>query len=139
MSFRRTVNWLLILILSTLILSVSACNTTDKPDTDEETPGEVSGDQVPIIEIIEDPSRYENNLVTVAGEYRGWHADDDSGPPVTRSDWVVRDETGCIYITGKSAGLDPDKDIGTLLEVRGTVRVTDDGAPYIEAEAIEVK
>jgi hypothetical protein len=139
LSFKRMVNWLSILVLTTLFISISACSTTSKTDTDEETPGEMPDAQVPIVEIIENPSRYENNLVTVAGEYRGWHSDDGTGPPVTRSDWVIRDDTGCIYVTGKMPDLDPDEDIGTPLEVEGTVRVTDKGSPYIEAETIEVE
>lgn len=75
-------------------------------------------------------------MVTVSGEYRGWEAGYGS-PPVTRSDWIVRDETGGIYVTGKvSPGLDPVEDRGKEITVCGVVKVKD-GQTYIEAEAIK--
>ena len=55
-------------------------------------------------------------------------------PPVTRSDWVLKDETGSIYVTGKvSPGLDPVEDIGEKITVYGIVRLKDNQA-YIEAK-----
>jgi hypothetical protein len=66
------------------------------------------------------------------------------GPPATRSDWVIKDSTGAIYISAKSEakvpdGLSPDslEDTGTILKVIGTVRVTEDGHAYMEAKTIE--
>ncbi len=73
--------------------------------------------------------------MTLSGEYRGWEAGHGS-PTVTRSDWILQDETGAIYITGKAPpGFDPVKDIGKKVTVHGIVRVKDDQA-YIEAEII---
>ena len=71
----------------------------------------------------------------MSGEYRGWEPGYGS-PPVTRSDWVLKDETGGIYVTSKvSPGLDPTKDIGKRITVSGLVRVKD-GQAYIEARAV---
>lgn len=96
----------------------------------------VGGEQVSIADIISDPTGYEGKTVTVSGEYRGWEAGHGS-PPVTRSDWIVKDETGAIYVTGRvSPGLDPVEDKGTKITVQGVVKVKDDQA-YIEAEAIK--
>lgn len=53
-------------------------------------------------DINNNPSVYDGKSVTVIGEYRGWQSELGHGPPVTRSDWILRDETGEIYITGKS-------------------------------------
>jgi len=79
-------------------------------------------------------------LVQVSGTYRGWRPDPNSpacrpGPPVTRSDWAISDQTGCIFVTGKS-GLDPTADYGKPVTVTGTVRKTSKGQPYIEARSV---
>ncbi len=88
-----------------------------------------------IANITSNPTIYEGKTVTLSGEYRGWEAGHGS-PPVTRSDWVLKDETGSIYVAGKvSPGLDPAKDIGKKLTVDGIVRVKDSQA-YIEAKIV---
>ena len=92
-------------------------------------------DQAKIGDILANPAKYVWELVTITGEYRGWQGEGYE-PPVTLSDWVIKDETGLIYVTGKSPGLDPVEDIGKKLEVSGMVRVKDD-TPYIEAKIIK--
>ena len=92
-------------------------------------------EQVNIGKITSNPTEYEGKTVTVSGEYRGWESGYGS-PPVTRSDWIVKDETGSIYVTGRvSPGLDPSEDIGKKITVSGVVKVKD-GQAYIEAEKI---
>ena len=65
-------------------------------------------------------------------------------PPITRSDWVIKDSTGAIYINANSEadvpeGLHPSslQDTNITLEVKGIVRVTKLGQPYIEATIIK--
>jgi len=46
------------------------------------------------------PEAYEGKIVTIVGENLGWNCTGCGyGPPVTRSDWCIEDETGCIYVT----------------------------------------
>jgi hypothetical protein len=85
--------------------------------------------------------------VTVVGYYRGWALlhETETGPPVTRSDWVIKDASGAIYVSAlsnaKVSGLDPAsrEDVDTILKVVGTVHVSTKGQPYIEAENVEAK
>ena len=92
-----------------------------------------TGEQISIADITSNPAEYEGETVTLSGEYRGWEGGHGS-PPVTRSDWVLKDETGSIYVTGKvSPGLDPVEDIGKKITVCGIVRLKDNQA-YIEAK-----
>jgi len=84
------------------------------------------------------PSAYEGKAVTIEGEYEGWKAGFGS-PPVTRSDWLVQDATGWLYVTGKPAGLDPLGDVGRSIKVTGLVRITKDGEPYLYAQEVEIK
>jgi len=96
--------------------------------------------------IIAEPSAYGGKDVAVIGYYRGWDLlhEAGSGPPVTRSDWVIKDLTGAIYISANSEatvpqGLRPDsfRDTEIILNVKGIVRVTKDGQAYIEAKSIQ--
>nr|CBH36598.1 hypothetical secreted protein [uncultured archaeon] len=89
-------------------------------------------------DIVSDPEFYEGQKVLIDGEYRGWNCSGVSGPGITRSDWCVRDETGIIYVTGLSSGLDYPDDIGERVIVTGVVRVTESDIVYIEATSIEI-
>jgi len=80
--------------------------------------------------------------VMLMGVYRGWSPDPGDpntkdGPPVTRSDWAVSDDTGCMYVTGNSK-LDPQKDQGTSVGVIGTLQRTDRGQVYMILESINI-
>jgi hypothetical protein len=96
--------------------------------------------------VLAEPLSFEGQDITVVGYYRGWDLlhEANTAPPVTRSDWVVRDSTGAIYVSANSEakfpeGLNPSsaQDTDVVLEVRGVVRVTGVGQPYIEARSIE--
>jgi hypothetical protein len=96
--------------------------------------------------IVAEPFAFEGKNITVIGYYRGWDLlhEADMAPPVTRSDWVIKDSTGAIYVSASSEakvpnGLSPDslQDTGIILKVMGIVRVTEHGQPYIEAKSIE--
>jgi hypothetical protein len=89
-------------------------------------------------DIVSDLEFYEGQKVIIDGEYRGWNCSGLGGPPVTRSDWCVRDGTGIIYVTGKSPGLDYPDDMGERVIVTGVVRVTESDIVYIEATSIEI-
>ena len=92
-------------------------------------------------DIVSDPEFYEGQKVIIDGEYRGWNCSGLGGPPITRSDWCVRDGTGIteiIYVTGKSSGLDYPDDMGERVIVTGFVRVTESDIVYIEATSVDI-
>ncbi len=100
-----------------------------------------------IRDIVVDPKGFEGSTVTLVGYYRGWDllGEVGSGPPVTRSDWVIRDGGGAIYVRAGLAvegdiPLNPGskEDTERVLRVTGIVRVTGDGRPYIEPQRIEL-
>jgi hypothetical protein len=96
----------------------------------------VSGERITVGDIVSAPAKNEGKSVTVSGEYRGWEAGHGS-PPVTRSDWVLKDATGAIYVTGRApSGFNPAGDVGKKVTVTGVVRVKNSQA-YIEAESIK--
>jgi len=96
--------------------------------------------------IIAQPFAFEGEDVTIVGYYRGWDLLHEANmpPPVTRSDWVIKDSTGAMYISAHSEakvpeGLKPDsfQDTGILVRVNGTVRVNEQEQVYMEAKSIE--
>jgi len=84
------------------------------------------------------PTAYEGKVVTIEGKYQGWKGGFGS-PPVTRSDWLLQDATGWLYVTGKPAGLDPLSDVGRPIKVTGLVKITKGGEPYLSAQEIVIK
>lgn len=129
---------LFLLVLPAACLGEEQVSSTGMASSPAEDEGETlpgSGEQVTIADITSNPAEYEGETVTLSGEYRGWESGHGS-PPVTRSDWVLKDETGAIYVTGRvSPGLDPVEDRGKKITVYGMVRVKD-GQAYIEGEVI---
>jgi len=96
--------------------------------------------------VIAEPISFVGQNITVVGYYRGWDLLHEANvtPLVSRSDWVIKDSTGAIYISANSEagvpdGLNPGsfEDTDVILEVKGVVRVTEAGQPYIEATSIE--
>ncbi len=95
-----------------------------------------------ISELLANPPGWLNKTVTITGEYTGWQGDPFSpatrkGPPVTRSDWTVRDATSSIYCSARSAPSDspialrPYEDCGRRIVVTGAVRLATGGFPYL--------
>jgi len=109
------------------VLLITACPQT--PPNPEATIGEIRTS----------PALYEGQTVTIEGVYQGWQGGYGS-PPVTRSDWLVEDTSGWIYVTGKPAGeLDPLVDVGRPLKVTGQVELTEEDEPYLVAEEVEIE
>lgn len=78
------------------------------------------------------PARFESGTVTIAGEFQGWRGPCRSGPPVSRSDWMITDATGCLYVHGPlPPGLDPSKPGGENVTVTGVVRIKRN-TPYLD-------
>jgi len=91
-----------------------------------------------IRDIMQNPERWAGEQVFLVGRNEGWTPDPNcpmcaGGPPVTRSDWVLRDDTGCIYVTGAWA---PASTRGQTVFVDGALRRTRDGRMYVEAKQV---
>jgi len=96
--------------------------------------------------ILSNPADYVGQEVTIVGYYRGWDllGEAGTGPPMTRSDWVITDSSGAIYVEARGGfdralGLDPSSrdDTTKVLRLVGVVRINDRGQPYIEPQKLE--
>lgn len=98
-----------------------------------------------IRDILENPQQFIGKAVTLTGYYRGWDLlKEAQGPsPITRSDWVLRDRCGAIYVlarNGMGLELNPgDKDDTVrVVRVNGVVRISAKGQPYIEPREVKL-
>jgi len=110
------------------LFSLIAC---DNPTAtaNEKTPLTISA-------ILANPARYTAQTVSFTGEYRGWEGG-YGAPPVTRSDWIIKDNTGGMYVTGKAPdGFDPYASRGKEVTVTGKV-LSKDSRLYIEATNVK--
>ena len=100
---------------------------------------------IKIGDIISNPSAYEGKTVIISGRYGGWS---DSLPcnysnmaMKTRSDTIVYDDTGCLYMTGdvkiiekeENVTLNPwnNVSIGSKIKVKGVIKLID-GKPILD-------
>jgi hypothetical protein len=94
-------------------------------------------------EVRESPGDFEGEIVEIVGYFRGWDLLDETGesPPVTRSDWVIKDNSGAIYVTGLlPEGLDPASQEQIETVIRLTARVATKGdAAYLVVQSIQVE
>ena len=127
------INKKLIFIFVTLTVLIS-CGRVQSNEQDAHL------EYTPIGEIWKDIQKYENEVITVCGRYRGWQGGGLKNPLITRSDWVVKDSTGAIYVTGKfPAGLGKNVTLGTEIVVKGQLLLSKDKAPYIKVKKIILK
>ncbi|MBN1848335.1 MAG: hypothetical protein JW932_07095 [Deltaproteobacteria bacterium] len=126
MTWRHIAFWFLISgIMYTDIGACSGPNVTKKALLSSE-PSEV------LSQILEEPTRYESEILTIAGKFQGWKGPCQGGPPVSRSDWMIVGPSGCLYVNGPvPAGLNPAKPSGEMITVTGVVRLKK-GVPYLE-------
>ena len=84
--------------------------------------------------ILVDPSAFTGQYVSIKATFFGWK-DAPGKPPVTRSDWVAKDEDGsAIYCTGvfpSDLKSGQEVTIGRIINVLGKVLIDDTGRPYI--------
>jgi hypothetical protein len=115
---------------------MSQSNGSEKPKVSE-TPQ--ATEKLTVAMLCENPSRYEGQTVKLEGTYHGWRADEcrlasTASPSMTRSDWLVRTGSDCIYVTGGMPGdLDPmnPEDIGQWIVLEAVVERRDDGHIYL--------
>ena len=115
-------------------------------------PGELAAHQAYaftsiVQDILSNPGKYAGQEVVIVGYYRGWNllGEASGQSPVTRSDWVIKDNSGAIYVSAEGewlggAAFVPGSldDTTKVLRVTGVVRLTSTGQPYIEPTQVEL-
>jgi hypothetical protein len=84
--------------------------------------------------ILSNGSTYLNTPVFLTATFMGWKGKCKGAPPVSRSDWMVDDGTGCIYVTGKlPMGQNAMTPKEVVISIRGVVKRGQNGTVYIES------
>lgn len=119
---------LMILALALAGLAVQGCSNSQSGPLSSDPPL-----MVKIQDILDKTDDYEGRQVILNCTFQGWRGKCRTGPPISRSDWMVEDDTGCIYATGAlPRGLSAASPMGEKLQLTGTVKEKD-GIPYLEA------
>lgn len=92
---------------------------------------------IPIKQILTHHESLQRKDVTLKGTFLGWSGICASSSPFTRSDWILEDETGCIYVTGiLPTGLSPSQPKGEPIIVTGQVIISNTGKPVFKAHQL---
>ena len=88
------------------------------------------------------PGQYLSQQVEIVGYFRGWDLlkEVKEAPPVTRSDWVIADNSGAIYVTGNAPpNLNPAsaQDTKKVIRLVATVEQNENGV-YLQAISVEL-
>ncbi len=78
---------------------------------------------------------YLGRKVTITGSFKGWKGPCDGVPPVSRSDWMIDDGTGCAYVAGPLPwpGLDSAAPADEPVVITGVVGKGPKGRAFIDA------
>ncbi len=91
--------------------------------------------------ILNAPREFDGRTFEIVGYYRGWNLLGEArGTPATRSDWVIADDGGAIYVTGAvPRGLDPSSraDVWNVVRLTAKVVYVRLGTSYLEARRVE--
>lgn len=117
--------------------------TTDETRGIQKAQAETSlGKVLTINEIRTRLDQYLKKYVTLNAFY-GDPRRECTGIPLTRSDWIIYDETNAVFVSGKRppAGIEQysRRDWGTPIEVQGVVMQTDKGVPYIFITEVKIR
>lgn len=92
---------------------------------------------IQIKQILADHENLQGKEVTLKGAFLGWSGICESSSPLTRSDWILEDETGCIYVTNiLPASLSPSQPKGEQIIVTGQVIISNTGKPVLKANQV---
>lgn len=135
----------LAIVLIPVAFAAGLAGCTQRPVNAEgqSTPGSTTGSPPAESDLFTDPAAHTGRTVRVEGTFQGYRtaectfAPDARSIALTRSDWLVRRDSRCLYVTGDPpAGLDPIDPgaIGRRLELSARVIEGSDGKFLLELQ-----
>jgi hypothetical protein len=140
----RRIAWLLILCFSTALPMTAALPAWAMGSKGGEQPPPVSErameGKITIQKILRNPAEHVDKEIVLEGAFQGWKGKCEESSPLTRSDWILKDETGCIYVSGKiPSGVSTIDPKGEALVVSGVIKIREGGKPYFQAKEVTRK
>lgn len=91
---------------------------------------------LPVDLVLQQAQQLKRQNLRISGQYAGWQGRCSGGPPISRSDWMINGELGCIYAHGRlpsGFSLPPQPaDIGKPIEAGGRLQLDREGRPYLD-------
>ena len=104
------------------------------------SPDRAAEGKITIHKILKNPAEFLNREMILEGAFQGWKGKCEDSSPLTRSDWILKDETGCIYVSGKiPSGVSTTDPRGEVVVLSGTLKIKEGGKPYFEAKEVRLK
>ncbi len=134
--------WFLWIVLSfPVVAAVSAGAMGSKGgDAPPSSSGRATEGKTTIQKILKNPVEFVNREIALEGAFQGWKGKCEESNPLTRSDWILKDETHCIYVSGKiPAGVSATDPRDEIVVLSGTLKIKESGKPYFEAKEVRLK
>jgi hypothetical protein len=146
----RQVSVAMAVVSTAVLLALGACVGQGASGPVAESPAQVSSPHqaapasaviqsmhlVTLSELVEQRASLRGRVVTVNGRFAGWSGRCAGPPPRNRSDWMLVDDTQCVYVTGPlPPGISaPPSTVsnGQPLSLRALVVLSDDGRVYLQ-------
>ncbi len=140
----RRIAWTLILCFSTALPMTAALPARAMGSKGGEQPPPAAErameGKITIQKILKNAGELVNKEFVLEGTFQGWKGKCEESSPLTRSDWILKDETGCIYVSGKiPAGVSTLDPKGEPLTVSGVMKIREGGKPYFQAKEVTRK
>ena len=98
----------------------------------------VQAGKISLETVLENPQAFAGKEIVLEGVFRGWNIQCPGSTPMTRSDWVLEDETACIYVTGRIPdGISTIRPKGERLILSGRIKIGRDGKPVLEVITVK--
>jgi hypothetical protein len=86
---------------------------------------------------ISDCAKSKCDVIELSGTFHGWKGGCPSSAMKTRSDWVIKDDSGCLFVAGANpAGLSMQKPANEKVRVTGHVVAGEAGKFRFEATSV---
>ncbi len=109
--------------MAAALLFMAGC--VSSPAEEPAPPGASPNQASPSIsELYENPGEFDGRVVELSGRFMGWTGCRAPTRMATRSDWTLRDDETCIYVSGGfPRGLHPrnKKDVGREVTIKARV------------------
>jgi hypothetical protein len=92
---------------------------------------------ITISQAISDCAKSKCDVIELSGTFHGWNGGCPSSAMKTRSDWVIKDDSGCLFVAGaKPPGLSMQKPANEKVRVTGHIVAGEAGKFRFEATSV---
>lgn len=134
--------WVLCMVVSFPVIAAASAGAMGSKggEPPPSSSGQTAEGKITIQKILKNPAEFVNREIILEGAFQGWKGKCEDSSPLTRSDWILKDETGCIYVSGKiPGGVSTTAPRGESLILSGTLKIKEGGKPYFEAKEVRLK